>query len=349
MFQGSPALSQLAKRGLQERALEQASRASSANEARAAQRFRLAAQKSVELEKRPRSKRGKKKKKKKPLYRRPKRWEECWVDVRKRQDVFDQKWKTWPSSRPTRAATLFGTCLYVKPRDKLASNGWCKPSRTVCLGETNELKKSVPPEWLTAPPAPYEAIIEKASAEENWLLEVSVERKMKALCKQSNALEIFGQYDADGSGELDGDEFRQMMAHIGEDLSEQKAEWLLSALDPSGDGTVDFDEFRQFIERRDRVGISQSVEFCGVYKVDFKESLLRLYDPKKMAPKFHPLYTLKALCKRESLKFEPCIRKHLNYLWKEIDEDKSGKIEYDEYVPMHRSVTRRTLKLLQLG
>ena len=48
-------------------------------------------------------------------------------------------------------------------------------------------------------------------------------------------------------------------AHIGEDLSEEKIENLVvSALDPSGDGAVDFDEFKQFINRRDKVGISQS-------------------------------------------------------------------------------------------
>ena len=125
-------------------------------------------------------------------------------------------------------------------------------------------------------------------------------------------------------------------AHIGEDLSEEKIENLLAALDPSGDGAVDFDEFKQFINRRDKVGISQSREFCGSYDTSFKDQLLKLYDPKKVAPKFHPLYTLKALCKRESLKFDPSIRRHLNVLWKEIDEDKSGRIEYDEYVPMHR-------------
>ena len=61
---------------------------------------------------------------------------------------------------------------------------------------------------------------------------------MKALCRASNALEIFNQYDDDGSGELDGDEFRAMMARIGEDLSEEKIENLLAALDPSGDGAV---------------------------------------------------------------------------------------------------------------
>ena len=63
-----------------------------------------------------------------------------------------------------------------------------------------------------------------------------------------------------------------------------------------------------------------------------KESLLRLYDPKRVAPKFHPMYTIHALAKRESLKFEPTIRRHLNFLWKKIDTDKSGRIEPEEYV-----------------
>ncbi len=72
-----------------------------------------------------------------------------------------------------------------------------------------------------------------------------------------------------------GDEFRAMMAHIGEDLSEEKIENLLAALDPSGDGAVDFDEFKQFINRRDKVGISQSREFCGSYDTSFKDQLLK--------------------------------------------------------------------------
>jgi hypothetical protein len=140
------------------------------------------------------------------LYKRPKAWEECWVDVRKKQDAFGQKWKVWPSQVPRRAVTLLGTCLYVEPETAKASNGWWAPKRTVCLGEENEKIDQIPPEWLTAPPNKYDKHIKAAAKEEDWLLEVSVERKMKALCRASNALEIFNQYDDDGSGELDGNE-----------------------------------------------------------------------------------------------------------------------------------------------
>ena len=104
-------------------------------------------------------------------------------------------------------------------------------------------------------------------------------------------------------------------ATSGEDLSEEKIENLLAALILSGDGAVDFDEFKQFINRRDKVGAFRKVEnFGGSYDTSLKDQLLKLYDPKKVAPKFHPLYTLKALCKRESLKFDPSIRRHLNVL-----------------------------------
>ncbi len=146
------------------------------------------------------------------MYKRPKQWEECWIDVRKKQDAFGQKWKVWPSQVPRRAVTLLGTCLYVEPETAKASNGWWAPKRTVCLGEENEKIDQIPPEWLTQPPNKYDKHIKAAAKEEDWLLEVSVERKMKALCRASNALEIFNQYDDDGSGELDGDEFRAMMA-----------------------------------------------------------------------------------------------------------------------------------------
>ncbi len=188
----------------QERALAQMKLKAAATASRSAALF----QKSVASasESRPTSKRGTKTKKKKRLYKRPKQWEECWVDVRKKQDAFGQKWKVWPSQVPRRAVTLLGTCLYVEPETAKASNGWWAPKRTVCLGEENEKIDQIPPEWLTAPPNKYDKHIKAAAKEEDWLLEVSVERKMKALCRASNALEIFNQYDDDGSGELDGNE-----------------------------------------------------------------------------------------------------------------------------------------------
>ena len=131
----------------QERALAQMKLKAAATASRSAALF----QKSVASasESRPTSKRGKKKTKKKRLYKRPKQWEECWVDVRKKQDAFGQKWKVWPSQVPRRAVTLLGTCLYVEPNTAKASNGWWAPKRTVCLGEENEKIDQIPPESVS--------------------------------------------------------------------------------------------------------------------------------------------------------------------------------------------------------
>ena len=169
--------------------------------------------------------------------------------MRKKQDAFGQKWKVWPSQVPRRAVTLLGTCRYVEPETAKASNGWWAPKRTVCLGEENEKIDQIPPEWLTAPPNKYEKHIKAAAKEEDWLLEVSVERKMKALCRASNALEIFNQYDDDGSGELDYDELARVLEKWGlENVSEADVEQLVKRFDVKKNGKLDFDEFRSGVE-----------------------------------------------------------------------------------------------------
>ena len=72
--------------------------------------------------------------------------------------------------------------------------------RSVPYVSGKRTRKSIKfPRRLTAPPNKYENTSKAAAKEEDWLLEVSVERKMKALCRASNALEIFNQYDDDGS------------------------------------------------------------------------------------------------------------------------------------------------------
>ena len=91
---------------------------------------------------------GKKTKKKKRLYKRPKQWEECWVDVRKKQDAFGQKWKVWPLRKPRRAVTLLGTCLYVEPRRPRRRTAGGRRSAPCASGRKEKIDQ-IPPEWLT--------------------------------------------------------------------------------------------------------------------------------------------------------------------------------------------------------
>ncbi|KAH8052761.1 hypothetical protein JL722_9894 [Aureococcus anophagefferens] len=164
-----------------------------------------------------------------------------------------QRWQRWPRNEPGRRATLFGSTLYSTKRDHLASNGFYAHRTTHCLGDPGD---PIPPEWLMIRPSRYEEIIMRATVEENWLLEMMVERQLKSLCRNRGALTIFHRFDEDGSGELDGSEFRSML------------KWLLGVLDKDGGGSVDFAEFAKFVGRPDRVGVSCTYEDHKLHLLD---------------------------------------------------------------------------------
>lgn len=157
-------------------------------------------------------------------YRKPKdgEWVEVWYDLRRKQDALGQRWQRWPRNEPGRRATLFGSTLYSTKRDHLASNGFYAHRTTHCLGDPGD---PIPPEWLMIRPSRYEEIIMRATVEENWLLEMMVERQLKSLCRNRGALTIFHRFDEDGSGELDGSEFRSMLKSVGEEVDDKKVEW----------------------------------------------------------------------------------------------------------------------------
>lgn len=106
---------------------------------------------------------------------------------------------------------------YRKPKDGEWVEVWYD-----CLGDPGD---PIPPEWLMIRPSRYEEIIMRATVEENWLLEMMVERQLKSLCRNRGALTIFHRFDEDGSGELDGSEFRSMLKSVGEEVDDKKVEW----------------------------------------------------------------------------------------------------------------------------
>lgn len=60
--------------------------------------------------------------------------------------------------------------------------------------------------------------------------------------------EIFDEYDADGSGDLDQDELAMVCATLGNLLGSEGLEDLFSELDQDGDGTVSRAEFQSWWE-----------------------------------------------------------------------------------------------------
>ena len=59
-------------------------------------------------------------------------------------------------------------------------------------------------------------------------------------------LRIFREYDANGDGFIELDEFRTMLNRLGEEPSEEILSLEFAAVDDNDDGRVDFHEFRQW-------------------------------------------------------------------------------------------------------
>lgn len=61
-------------------------------------------------------------------------------------------------------------------------------------------------------------------------------RKMKTKDAESEILQAFKVFDKDGSGKISADELRQVMANLGEPLSEEEVDEMINEADTNGDG-----------------------------------------------------------------------------------------------------------------
>lgn len=55
------------------------------------------------------------------------------------------------------------------------------------------------------------------------------------------------KYDADGSGEIDGDELMAILKSLGSAVTEQEVQAMVLEVDEDGSGTIDFDEFKAMV------------------------------------------------------------------------------------------------------
>ena len=81
---------------------------------------------------------------------------------------------------------------------------------------------------------------------------------------------------------------------------------------------------------------SQSLEWYSNKKKTLVEQIKEDFDPEGKGVRLRPdLYSLQALLSRESLKYDPMILSILESLWKVVDDNKNGKLDYNEYCEFH--------------
>ena len=78
--------------------------------------------------------------------------------------------------------------------------------------------------------------------------------RVKQFLERRPAREIFDQFDKDGSGSIEFEEFVEMLPSIGIKMNEAKAKTFFRACDQDFSGSIDFDEFKLALHAADGAG-----------------------------------------------------------------------------------------------
>jgi Ca2+-binding EF-hand superfamily protein len=84
--------------------------------------------------------------------------------------------------------------------------------------------------------------------------------------KVEELLEVFKEFDSDGSGQIDGTELHGLLTKMGGTITLVKAQAMIDEVDPNGDGTIDFMEFMNLVQEDQKNG-GKSTGFMNVVKV----------------------------------------------------------------------------------
>jgi Ca2+-binding EF-hand superfamily protein len=60
---------------------------------------------------------------------------------------------------------------------------------------------------------------------------------------EEEMLEAFKVFDSDGDGNISADELRQIMANLGEKLTDEEIDEMVKEADTDGDGEINYQEF----------------------------------------------------------------------------------------------------------
>ena len=68
-------------------------------------------------------------------------------------------------------------------------------------------------------------------------------KMMKKRAKNNELMAAFQNFDSDGSGKISGEELKQALTSIGEDITDDQLVKMIKEADKDGDGQVDYEEF----------------------------------------------------------------------------------------------------------
>jgi dynein heavy chain len=87
--------------------------------------------------------------------------------------------------------------------------------------------------------------------------------------------EIFNEFDEDGSGSIDAEEFQTLAHACGETLTDEEAQATLEHLDADGNGTLEFDEFKVWMDAKKEVEDDSGKKRTAGFIESAKEAYLK--------------------------------------------------------------------------
>jgi Ca2+-binding EF-hand superfamily protein len=141
---------------------------------------------------------------------------------------------------------------------------------------------------------------------------------------------VFSQYDADDSGSVNSSELKPLFSSVGINMKPYQIDAIVREYDLDGSGEIDFEEFVvmmiKLLGRRVRCDLINYREYLTEETIEKYEVFFREADTSGDGRLGHD--EVGAMIKRVGMALT---KEQLDEIIREVDKDQSGEIEFDEY------------------